>query len=71
MRTIATIQYKSEAAMMSDVYSLSIEEIEAKMGEKLPSGAYLYANERNQIEAAHVHHDATPSDEVEFIGRVA
>ncbi len=71
MQTIATIQYKSEAAMMSDVYSLSIDEIVAKMGAKLPSGAYLYANESSQIEAAHVRPDATPIDEVEFIGRVA
>lgn len=71
MVTIATIQYKSEAAMMADVYSLSIDEIAAKLGEKLPSGAYLYANESNQIEAAHVWPDATPADEVEFIGRVA
>lgn len=69
MRTIAAIQYKSYDEMMMAVRTQSIDALAKRMGTKLPSGTYLYANESNQIEAATVATDATPIDEVEFIGR--
>lgn len=67
--TIATIQYGSYEEMMATLPSQSIDSIRAEMGVSLPRGTYIYANTRNQIEAASVARDAYPSDEVYFIGR--
>ncbi len=67
MRTLGTVQFKSEDAAMIAARTKTIAEIIEMVGVK--QECYLYVNESAQIEAAEVATDAYPADEIEFIGR--
>lgn len=69
MQILAERQYKSEEDAMIAARSKPMEKVFA--GESLPRWTYFYVSGDAKIIAADVPSDATPVDEIEFIGRKA
>ena len=67
MKILATVQCKNEAQAINTGRNTPIEQL---FSEKLPVGTYVYVNTDGEIVAASVPTDATPQDEVMWLGNI-
>ena len=67
MKILAEVKFKNEDAAMIAGRFQTTEQI--FQNQKFPSGTYYYVSSDAMVVAAQVATDATPIDEMEFLGR--